>query len=55
MLQVLFFRPILILGNNVNGKLSNASSYFYSKNSSSLENEDLKSKLNEQEAKIVEL
>ena len=44
------FRPVLILGNNISTALSNASAYFYSKSSLSLENEDLKSKLNDQEA-----
>ncbi|MEK7089004.1 MAG: rod shape-determining protein MreC [Patescibacteria group bacterium] len=47
------FRPILILGNNIGGKLSNAGAYFYSKRSLLLENDDLKSKLNEQEARIA--
>lgn len=46
------FRPVLILGNNIGRALSNAGSYFYSKKSLLLENEDLKSKLNEQEARI---
>jgi len=46
------FRPVLILGNNISEKLSNAGSYFYSKNSLLLENENLKSKLNEQETRI---
>lgn len=48
----IIFRPILILGNNVGGGLSNTSSYFYSKKSLLSENENLKSKLNEQEARI---
>ncbi|MEK7104969.1 MAG: hypothetical protein AAB868_02930, partial [Patescibacteria group bacterium] len=48
----IIFRPVLILGNNIGEKLSNAGSYFYSKNSLFLENEDLKSKLAEQEARI---
>ena len=39
------FRPILILGNNVGEKLEKAGSYFISKNSLYLENENLKSKL----------
>ena len=46
------FRPVLILGNNIDGALSNVGSYFYSKKSLLLENEDLKLKLNEQEARI---
>ncbi len=46
------FRPVLVLGNNIGEKLSNSGSYFYSKNSLLLENENLKSKLNEQEVRI---
>ena len=38
------FRPVLILGNNVGEKLSNTGSYFYSKNSLLLENENFKFK-----------
>jgi rod shape-determining protein MreC len=47
------FRPVLILGNNIGESLSNTSAYFYSKNSLLLENEDLKTKLSEQESRIV--
>ena len=47
------FRPVLVLGNNVNQKISNLGAYFYSKNSLFLENEDLKFKLSEQEARMV--
>src|SRR3989338_1778939 len=47
------FRPVLILGNNINGKLSDAGSYFYSKKSLLWENEDLKLRLNEQEARTA--
>lgn len=47
------FRPVLILGNNVGEKLSNLGSYFYSKNSLLLENQDLKNKLNEQEGRMA--
>jgi cell shape-determining protein MreC len=46
------FRPVLIVGNNIGGSLSNIGSYFYSKKFLLLENQDLKSKLNEQEARI---
>ncbi len=46
------FRPVLILGNNIGGTLSNTGSYFHSKSSLFLENEDLKSKLGEEEAQI---
>ncbi|MFA6585756.1 MAG: rod shape-determining protein MreC [Candidatus Paceibacterota bacterium] len=46
------FRPVLIFGNNIGGGLSNVGSYFYSKSSLLSENENLKTKLNEQEARI---
>lgn len=46
------FRPVLILGNNIGEKISNTNSYFYSKKSLLLENQDLRFKLNEQEARI---
>ena len=46
------FRPVLILGNSIGGSLSNAGAYFYSKKSLSFENENLKAKLNEQEARM---
>ena len=48
----LVFRPVLILGNNISEKLSNAGSYFVSKKSLRLENEDLKLKLSEEENKM---
>lgn len=48
----LILRPVLILGNNLGKKLLDVGSYFYSKNSLFLENEDLKSKLSEQETRI---
>ena len=44
------FRPVLIVGNNVGGKLSNISSFFRSKNSLLAENENLKSRLTQREA-----
>lgn len=47
------FRPVLILGNNIGESLSNANAYFYSKSSLLLENQDLKSKLSEQEVRIA--
>ncbi len=47
------FRPVLILGNDTGEKVSNLSAYFYSKKSLLLENEDLRSKLKEQEARIL--
>jgi cell shape-determining protein MreC len=48
----IIFRPVLILGNNIGGTLSNTGAYFRSKNSLFLQNEDLKSKLNEEEAQV---
>ncbi|MFA5095347.1 MAG: rod shape-determining protein MreC [Candidatus Paceibacterota bacterium] len=52
-LSSVIFHPVLILGNNISEKLSNIGSYFYSKKSLLLENESLKSKLNEQEARMT--
>jgi rod shape-determining protein MreC len=46
------FRPVIVLGNNVGEKISNTGSYFDSKKSLLLENQDLRFKLNEQEARI---
>src|SRR3989344_4872836 len=46
------FRPILIFGNNVGGKLNSARSYFASKNSLYLENQNLQSKKTEK-TKVV--
>lgn len=46
------FRSVLIFGNNVGEKLSNASSFLYSKKSLLLENESLKSQLNEISARV---
>jgi cell shape-determining protein MreC len=46
------FRPVLYLGNNIGGKLSNTGAYFYSKKSLLQENEDLKTKLNEQAGRM---
>ena len=48
----IIFRPVLILGNNIGEKLSNAGAYFYSKNFLLSENENLKAKLNEQEVRM---
>jgi len=47
------FRPVLVLGNNVGDKFSSLGSYFISKSSLRRENEDLKSKLNEQEIRML--
>ncbi|MFA4975752.1 MAG: rod shape-determining protein MreC [Candidatus Paceibacterota bacterium] len=47
------FRPVLILGNNIGEKLLNTGSYFYSKNFLLKENNILKEKINEQEARIL--
>ena len=49
----IIFHPVLTLGNNIGEKLSNTGAYFYSKNVLLLENEDLKSKLNEQEVRMA--
>ncbi len=46
------FRPVLILGNGIGQKLSEAGSYFYSKKSLLSENDSLKLKLSEQEARM---
>lgn len=45
-----FFRPIFIVGQNVGEKLKNTSSYFVSKNSLSLENQNLKDQISESAA-----
>ncbi len=44
------FRPVLTFGNSLGEKLKNVRSFFDSKNSLLLENENLKSKLNENNA-----
>jgi cell shape-determining protein MreC len=44
------FRPVLILGQGVGNKLSNIKSYFFSKKSLFLENENLKAQISESEA-----
>lgn len=44
------FRPVFILGNNVGEKFTNLGSYFASKKSLSLENENLKTQIKESEA-----
>ncbi|HAS80839.1 MAG: hypothetical protein UR25_C0004G0066 [Candidatus Nomurabacteria bacterium GW2011_GWE1_32_28] len=46
------FRPVLVLGNNIGQIISGTGSYFYFKKSLLLENENLKFKLDEQEARI---
>lgn len=46
----IFFRPVLVVANNINNKLSKISLLFVSKNSLLVENQDLKNKLNEQES-----
>jgi cell shape-determining protein MreC len=46
------FRPVLILGNNLGEKFKSLSSYFVSKNSLYLQNQDLQSQLNEDEARM---
>ena len=47
------FRPVFVLGNSAGEKMSELGAYFYSKNSLSLENEDLKTRLLAQEAQIA--
>ncbi len=44
-------RPVLVFGNNIGRELNNASSYFIFKSFLLKENEDLKSKLSEQEVR----
>ena len=47
------FRPVLVLGNNVGGKLAGLSSYFTSKSSLYFENENLKSELEKSNARMA--
>ena len=47
------FRPVLILGQNIGGKLKNVSLFFASKNSLYNQNTDLKYKLDEDVAKMA--
>ncbi len=49
----IIFTPVLIFGNNIGEKLNNFGSYFVSKNSLYLENESLKAKLLENEARML--
>ena len=44
------FHPVLILGNNIGGKIHNLSSYFYSKSALLSENENLKAQIAESQA-----
>lgn len=44
------FRPVLVIGNNIGDKFKNIGSYFVSKNSLSLENQNLKSQISESTA-----
>ena len=46
------FRPILILGNSIGNKFSNVGAFFYSKKLLYLENETLKLKQNQDEARM---
>jgi len=46
------FRPVLILGNNIGEKFENLSSYFISKNSLSLQNQNLQSQLDREETRM---
>lgn len=47
------FRPVLSVGGSVGGKFGNLGSYFLSKSSLYLENQNLKSKLGENEARMA--
>jgi cell shape-determining protein MreC len=47
------FRPVLVLGNKLGEKLKTTGSYFISKNSLFLQNQELQSRLNENEAKEI--
>src|SRR3989338_10724216 len=47
------FRPILVVADNVGKKLKSVGFFFISKNSLSLENADLRSKLNETETTMI--
>jgi rod shape-determining protein MreC len=46
------FRPVLVLGTKIGEKMNNVGSYFVSKNSLNIQNEDLRAKLREDEAKM---
>src|SRR3989338_3189191 len=46
------FRPVLVVRNNISEKLGNTGSFFVSKNSLYNENENLKSQLNEAQARM---
>src|SRR3989338_143132 len=46
------FRPVLVVGNSIGGKLGSIGSYFSSKNALLLQNQNLQSKLNEAEARM---
>ncbi|HBA45850.1 hypothetical protein A2W67_02165 [Candidatus Nomurabacteria bacterium RIFCSPLOWO2_02_40_28] len=50
---IFIFRPVLVAGNYTGDKFSNLKSYFLFKNSLYLENENLKMKLIEDEAKMA--
>ncbi|MFZ3011966.1 MAG: rod shape-determining protein MreC [Minisyncoccia bacterium] len=47
------FHPIWVVGNNIGEKFKNLGAYFISKSSLSLQNENLHSQLNEEEARIL--
>jgi len=48
----IIFRPVLVLGNNIGDKFVNIKSYFISKNSLYLQNQNLQSKITEDEIKM---
>ena len=47
------FRPVLVVGNNLGEKFGNLGSYFISKSSLNLQNQDLQAKLNVEEAQMA--
>ena len=49
----IIFRPVLVLGNNFGDKFVNLQSYFISKNSLYLQNQNLQSKVTEDETRML--
>jgi cell shape-determining protein MreC len=47
------FHPVLVVGNSLGEKFKNLGTYFISKNSLNLQNQNLTARLNENEAKMV--
>ena len=48
-----FFRPVLVAGNSVGGKLKNLGAYFVSKSSLFSQNESLQSQLRDEETRTL--